>query len=371
MASKVARLETRKEPVDLLELAQAVGKHAAARDVEGSFPQEAFDVLRREGLLAGPPITGARMDLLLPLLAAVGRGDLNVGRIYEGHVNALQLIERFGTPDQFAFYESEAAAGRLLGVWNTDAPGNPLRLERRTLRGAKTFASGVDGVARAIVTVEGDGGRRMIVVPVAGRPVDRTWWRPLGMRASGSHVIELDGVTVDDDWLIGRPGDYTAQPWFSAGAIRFVAVHVGGMHAVADAARDHLIRLRRADDPYQAQRLGEMAIRVEGGYAWLARAAEAWEAGCEGRGNEDGKAHALAHANAARVAVEGLAMDVLTLAQKAVGCGGLIAPHPLERLIRDLTTYLRQPNPDGALAHAGSAFASGELRIGETFVPRR
>ena len=28
----------------------------------------------------------------------------------------------------------------------------------------------------------------------------------------------------------------------------------------------------------------------------------------------------------------------------------MIAPHPLERLIRDLRTYLRQPNPDAALA---------------------
>ena len=36
----------------------------------------------------------------------------------------------------------------------------------------------------------------------------------------------------------------------------------------------------------------------------------------------------------------------LDLAVKSVGLRGLIAPHPLERRVRDLTTYLRQPSPD-------------------------
>jgi hypothetical protein len=36
-----------------------------------------------------------------------------------------------------------------------------------------------------------------------------------------------------------------------------------------------------------------------------------------------------------------------------------MAPHPLERLMRDLRTYLRQPNPDGALASIGAAVTNG------------
>jgi hypothetical protein len=46
----------------------------------------------------------------------------------------------------------------------------------------------------------------------------------------------------------------------------------------------------------------------------------------------------------------------------------MIAPHPLERLIRDLRTYLRQPNPDGALSALGSAIAEGTWRPG-AFIP--
>ena len=33
---------------------------------------------------------------------------------------------------------------------------------------------------------------------------------------------------------------------------------------------------------------------------------------------------------------------------------GLLQPHPIERIGRDLTLYLRQPAPDAALANAGA-----------------
>ena len=73
----------------------------------------------------------------------------------------------------------------------------------------------------------------------------------------------------------------------------------------------------------------------------------------------------IASANAARFAVESAALQVLELAERSVGASGMIAPHPLERLIRDLRTYLRQPNPDSALADVGAAV------LDETWVPGR
>ena len=39
---------------------------------------------------------------LLRLLKIIGRGNLSVGRIYEGHVNALQLILQWGRPARFS-----------------------------------------------------------------------------------------------------------------------------------------------------------------------------------------------------------------------------------------------------------------------------
>ncbi len=53
-----------------------------------------------------------------------------------------------------------------------------------------------------------------------------------------------------------------------------------------------------------------------------------------------------------RLAVERAGLDVLQLAQRSVGLQGFLRGHPLERLSRDLATYLRQPAPDGALVGA-------------------
>jgi alkylation response protein AidB-like acyl-CoA dehydrogenase len=67
------------------------------------------------------------------------------------------------------------------------------------------------------------------------------------MRASGSHIVDFTGQDVEPEWLLGGDNDYLQEPWFSAGAIRFAAVHVGGMHAVFDAAVTHLQRTKRIE----------------------------------------------------------------------------------------------------------------------------
>lgn len=66
----------------------------------------------------------------------------------------------------------------------------------------------------------------MLIIPLAGRPVNRFWWRPLGMQASGSHIVDFTGGGGEPAWLIGEPDAYIRQPWFSGGAVRFAAVQV-------------------------------------------------------------------------------------------------------------------------------------------------
>ena len=341
-------------------LTRAIEADSVARDADGTFPVNAFETLRAAGLLDQPPIDAPRIRSLLRLLAAVGRADLSVGRIFEGHVNACYLIERFGTDVQRRHFTEVAAGKGVFGVWNTDAPDDPLRLEGKTLIGKKNFASGVDGLSHAIVTVTGDVGRQMIVVPVGDLPVDRTWWRPLGMKASGSHIVDMTGLDISSDWLLGKSDDYISQPWFSAGAIRFVAVQIGGMHTIFDTAVDHLLRTKRAANPYQSHRLARMGTLVETGYLWLDRLAEAWSTAAANPLALEPQAFLMAATNAGRMVVEAAAMSVLQEAEQAIGAAGMMAPHPFERIMRDLRTYLRQPNPDGAAAAFGEAIAKKE-----------
>ncbi len=335
-------------------LAHAAGEGASARDRDGRFPTAAFESLRRLGVTGRPPLAVDDMQSLLRLLAAVGRGDLSAARIFEGHVNALLLIRLFGSEAQREHYALLASSGDLFGIWNTDVSGEAVRVEGRNLRGKKNFASGVDGINHALITAQTPHGRQLVIVSTAGLEIDRSWWHPLGMRASGSHVVNFQGTVLTDQQLIGAPDDYLKEPWFSGGAIRFAAVHVGGMHAVLDVAVAHLNETGRTKNPHQQHRLGEMGISVGAGYAWLDHAAKVWSEIGSASDND-----VIASLSAARLAIERSALDVLELAERSVGAAGMIAPHPLERLIRDLRTYLRQPNPDAALAAVGAAVANG------------
>ncbi len=116
----------------------------------------------------------------LPLLRRLGRESLPVARLYEGHVNALDLVLRYGTPEQGQQAAQDAQAGELFGVWNTeDAPG--VRLEGPgggVLSGHKTFASGAGQVTRALCPAETDAGRVMVLLPAAPGPGAST--RPSG-----------------------------------------------------------------------------------------------------------------------------------------------------------------------------------------------
>jgi alkylation response protein AidB-like acyl-CoA dehydrogenase len=355
-------------------LALRLFAQAAETDVEGGFPQQEFDWLQAAGLLTvALPATlgGAGLDAptaTLPLLRTlqhIGRGNLAVGRVFEGHLNALQLIQQLGTAAQVARYAADARAGKLFGVWNTEIPADGVRLEalpngRYRLRGAKTFASGAGHLARPLITgALPDGkGWQLFVLPADVQPptLDRSFWRPLGMRATASFRADLTGLEIGPEDLIGPPDAYYRQPAFSGGAIRFAAVQLGGAEAVFDETCRFLQGLGRIDDPYQRQRLGEMSIALESGRQWLRGAAEH-----AARPGATAEAEAtVAYANMTRTAIETICLDMLRLAERCVGARGLLEPLPFERLHRDLTHYLRQPAPDGALADVGRFVLEGK-----------
>ncbi len=356
-------------------LAPRLFARAAETDVAGGFPSQEFGWLRAAGLLVAALPTqlgGADWQApaaTLPLLRGlqhVGRGNLAVGRVFEGHLNALLLIQQLGTPAQVERYAADARAGLLFGVWNTEDPATGVRLEalpndRYRLLGAKTFASGAGHLARPLITGALPNGRgwQLFVLPADRQPpgLDRSFWRPLGMRATASFRADLTGLEIGPEDLIGPPDAYYQQPAFSGGAIRFAAVQLGGAAAIFEETRAFLRGLGRTDDPYQRQRLGQMAIALESGRQWLHGAAEhASRAGTNAAGAAEAS---VAYANMTRTAIEKICLDMLQLAERCVGARGLLQPLPFERLHRDLTHYLRQPAPDGSLADVGRFVLDG------------
>ncbi|AIQ91574.1 MULTISPECIES: acyl-CoA dehydrogenase family protein [Methylobacterium] len=356
-------------------IAAAAAARADAQDHDGGFPQDDVADLARLGLLAAPvPVEQGGAGLgtepgagaLAEVLRLVGYGSLALGRLYEGHVNAIQLIARYGTPDQRSRLFADARAGHLFGVWNTEPAEGGLRVEARDtdgqLLGVKTFASGAGYVTRALVTARHPdrAGVAMMVVPLeAGTRADLSAWRAQGMRASATGTVDFTGLAVNAGDILGQPDDYFQQPAFSGGAWRFAAVQLGGIEAVFDAWRGHLNRTGRGGDPHQLARLGEGAIAVEGARLWIERGAQvASDAGMP-------PARVVAYINLVRLAVERAGLDVLQLAQRSVGLQGFMRGHRLERLARDLATYLRQPGPDHALTAAASEILQADAMAGD------
>jgi alkylation response protein AidB-like acyl-CoA dehydrogenase len=343
---------------------------AAIHDADGTFPSEVFDLLAARGLLLAPlavtyggwGLGGRRATAwpLLRLLRDMGYGNLSVGRVYEGHVNALQLIQTFGKPAHIARWAADARDGCTFAVWNTEADDGvrltPLGARRYRLDGAKTFASGAGYVRRPIVPgALPDGGWQMCVVPLerVGVSIDSSWWQPLGMRASVSARVDFTGVVLDADDLLGTPGDYHRQPWLAGGAVRFAAVQLGGAAALLDATRAFLRELGRTGDPYQRARVGQGALLVESGHHWLRAATEQVDLAPDADRQPE-ISRSLAYAALTRTAIESICMDVIQLAERSAGARAMLHPQPIERILRDLTHYLRQPAPDAALASAGA-----------------
>jgi alkylation response protein AidB-like acyl-CoA dehydrogenase len=161
---------------------------------------------------------------------------------------------------------------------------------------------------------------------------------------------------VEPSALLGKPDDYLAEPWFSAGCVRFGAVQLGGALAILRVVHAHLRGAGRHRDPYQQERFAQMRVAVEGARLWLAKVT----ANMEDADLMEDPEPLLDQANMCRQAVQDACELVLKLSVQSVGVSGMLAPHPLERLVRDLMTYLRQPGPDASLTSIGKLALEAE-----------
>lgn len=306
-------------------------------------------------------LPGERLDFqqpdtaaLLNLLKHIGKANLSVGRIYEGHINALYLIHLYGTAVQKRiWYDAVTDEHAIFGVWSTQG-ANGITCENEPgqlrLQGAKTFCSGVSIVTHALITgnIETStrkGWQMMILKMTRIEPerVDRNSWETLGMKASGSFTTDFTGSHVLEDELLGMPGDFLGQPYFNGGAIRFAAVQFGGAEAILHQTLEYLVDLGRTSDPFQKARLAKMAVDITTGDLWLQQAGRKFDylVNYPERSGE-----LIAFANMTRTVIEEIGLRVMQASNTCVGARGLMPPSPLERLNRDLTFYLRQPAPD-------------------------
>ncbi|MEN5380134.1 acyl-CoA dehydrogenase family protein [Sphingobacterium kitahiroshimense] len=110
--------------------------------------------------------------------------------------------------------------------------------------------------------------------------------------------------------------------------------------------------------------LGQMAIEVESGNLWLNAAATRMDHYMQKPTIKEGE-HFIIYANMMRTAIEQICTEVINLCQKCVGARGLNKPYHFGRIIRDLSTYLRQPAPDAVLADVGKCLLHSNISSGK------
>ena len=294
---------------------------------------------------------------LLRTLYTAGRQSLPFARLLEGHIDAVQILYRTLGPADRSHLETLLESGASLGVWNADLPGAPLSLINGTLSGGKAFASGAGILSHALVTLNaGDKDRvQLLLLDLTKVPpeIDTTWWNVIGMQASETHIVRWNGAISQSDWKVGEPGDYENEPWFSGGALRFVAAQAGAIAALFDGVRDHLIKTGRDQDVHQTDRLADLYACAD-----ISAALVRHTASC----SEDAVETKLARVAHTRTVVCDQAEHAILLAQQCVGVKSMFRDHPLSDIICNLMVYLRQPAPDAQKQKVGRAAAAGVIQ---------
>ncbi|SMC89061.1 Acyl-CoA dehydrogenase [Fulvimarina manganoxydans] len=324
----------------------------SARD--GGLFRQIGQLYRADGTL------GADWVHLMDRLCQAGATNLNLGRLLEGHANAVQLVRLYGDKGQQAWLDRALRSDLILGVWGAD-DADAARVEvvdaKPTMKGAKRYASGLGMVSQAVVPIADEAGHlQLYLLPVeAPDRQDASVWAVSGMQDSASGRFSFEDMPIEAGMVLGATGDYKTEPFFEGGIWRCAAVHLGGLEAILLMTIKHLDQSGRLDHPLQSERLGHGIMQARTARFWVEDAARRIE---EPRSDETTE-FAVAAASYTRLQVEASGLAVIEIARRAVGLSSFRTDHPLNAAISDLSVYLRQANPDALLLHKVRAMLRG------------
>lgn len=294
---------------------------------------EAQSVVLRE--LVGKQWRKRTWAELIEGLLALGRADIPLARLAEGHIDAARILNQA---------DRKPEPGALYGVWASKSQHQGVRGTRDSdgglvLDGLLPFASGAGLLNRALVPVWLDEDTHVLVdLDLADVPVDTTVWRTAAMTPSRTHQVSLSGRAAAPDDVVGKDNFYLARPGFFPGGVGVAACWVGGAARVTDL----LHRRHETVGPAQQLRLGQIRIELAGAAAAV-RATARWldETDLDAPGLDlasvAGETRSVA-ANSVR--------RLLAEAKLITGPVGLALDEDLGHAIADLELYAAQHNPD-------------------------
>jgi alkylation response protein AidB-like acyl-CoA dehydrogenase len=231
---------------------------------EHRFPESVFEELGQLDLMGVPAPEehgGAGGDYLMYALVAeeLGRVSGAIGLSYVAHTSlGLMPIVMFGTAEQKAEWAEPLARGEAMGAWALTEPSSGSDAsdmdtmarkegDEYVIDGTKQFITNANVANSVLVKAVTDpdagyGGISTFIVD----PDDDGFeivevWDKMGLNASPTCEIKLDGVRVPEDRLLGDEGDGWTQTkkTLNGGRISIAALSTGLAQGAYEAAKEY------------------------------------------------------------------------------------------------------------------------------------
>lgn len=276
-------------------------------------------------------------------LATVAAQDLSLCKLYEGHTDALAILEH---------YVAQVPARTTWGMWAAEPPQARVTLDAEQrdgsvcLHGRKAWCSGATVLSHGLLTAWNERGEQQLVAVALQQPgvqVTEDGWQAVGMAATQSVEVRFDGARGQ---LVGPPGGYLARPGFWQGGAGIAACWYGAARRLGEALRSHCAE---HDEPHALAHLGTVdcalttaVSALQGGAAWI---------------DANPEADAELPVRRVRAIVEHSASTVIEHVGRALGAAPYCRDGGLARLLADLPVFLRQSHAERDLAALGELVA--------------
>ncbi|MEO5724397.1 MAG: acyl-CoA dehydrogenase family protein, partial [Ilumatobacteraceae bacterium] len=326
------------------DLAATFATTAASYDESAEIPIDNLRALSNAGLdSAFLPVRfgggGASPITFGNALATISKACPATACVWLMHVGAAVSLISMGNADSAEFFRGELAAGkRFANALSEPTSGNlflmPLQVADPapggwTLSGAKRFVSGCEIADYFFINAVVDGQPGFFGVDRDSSLSFIPIWDTLGLRASRSQLISLDGTLLRTDRRCGPPQDDTPNPIGTGLAWLSIGVAEAALDALVDHACNRVIPstgLPLSHMQWVQFEVAEATVALNG--AKLLAGRSMWLA-------EQGSPDTLAAALEAKLCANQVAQDIAQLGVKIGGASGFLRTSPIQRHFRD------------------------------------
>jgi alkylation response protein AidB-like acyl-CoA dehydrogenase len=335
---------------------ETIRPHSMRFEAEGGYPPELFEEMAGLGLwgmTAPESYGGAEADAVSYALAlielAAADGALSTIVSIQNSILVSGLLKD-GSEAQKARFLPDLIGGRIIGAFaltEADAGSDASAVRTRAtkvdggwrINGSKQFITSgkIAGLVMVAAVTDPDAGKKglsVFIVPTdrPGFSVDKVEHK-LGQGASDTCALRFDDMFVEDDLLIGQPGQgyRIALANLETGRIGIAAQCVGMAQAAMDIAVAYAKERRSFGKPimeHQAVgfRLADLATRLEAARQLVLNAARVKDAGLP----------CLTEASMAKLFASEAAEQIVSGALQTLGGYGYLEEYGVAKIYRDV-----------------------------------